>query len=138
MNSEHPILLYDGVCNYCNAVCNFITRRGPAKRFRFAHLQSPLAQQLLTSHGLPANMLDSVVLIEDGRAYLKSDVTIRIAPHLTGPAKLAVLLRLLPRSLRDLGYDVVARNRYRWWGKQNACIVPTPAIRDRFLDLPSN
>jgi len=130
---EHPVILFDGVCNFCNAVCNFIIRHDSSQRFRFAHLQSSVGQAMLVEHGFAPDVLDSVVLIEDGKAYLKSDVTIRMARHLTGVAKLGTLLRFVPRPVRDFGYDIVARNRYRWWGKQDVCIVPTPEVRDRFL-----
>ena len=135
---EHPILLYDGVCNYCNSVCNFIIKHDPNKRYRFAHLQSRLARKLLTQHGLDPDALDSVVLIENGNAYTKTDVTVRVAPHLSGIVKLAVLFRLLPRPLRNIGYDIIARNRYKWWGKQDSCIVPTQDVRERFLDVSPN
>lgn len=130
---EHPIILYDGVCNYCNAVCNFIIKHDPAKRFRFTHLQSPKGQELLRQYGFAPDMLDSVVLIENGKAYLKTDVTIRMAPHLSGVARLGVLMRIIPRSIRNFGYDIIARNRYKWWGKRDACIVPTPDTRERFI-----
>lgn len=130
---EPPIILYDGVCNYCNAVCNFIIRHDPKKHFRFTHLQSPKGQELLRQYGFAPDMLDSVVLIESGKAYLKTDVTIRMAPRLSGVARLGVLLRMVPRSIRNLGYDIIARNRYKWWGKQDTCIVPTPDIRERFI-----
>jgi predicted DCC family thiol-disulfide oxidoreductase YuxK len=130
---DHPTILFDGVCNYCNSVCNYIIRRDPGKHFRFAHLQSPLGQELLVKYGFAPDMLDSVVLIENGKAYIKTDVTIRIAPHLTGLARWGALLRFVPRFIRDIGYGIVARNRYRWWGKQDACIVPTANVRDRFL-----
>ena len=129
---EHPIILYDGVCNYCNSIANFIIRHDPNKRFRFAHLQSDLGQELLKKHQLPAG-LDSVVLVENGAAYIKSDATIRIAPHLSGAARFGSLLRFMPRFIRDLGYDIIARYRYQLWGKQDSCIIPTPDVRDRFL-----
>ena len=131
---DHPIILFDGVCNCCNSACNFIIAHDPAKYFRFAHLQSAVGRDLLTKHGFAQDKCDSIVLIENGSAYLKTDATIRIAPHLSGAARLGVLLRFVPRFLRDFGYDIVARNRYRWWGRQDACIVPTPDVRDRFLD----
>ncbi|MCC6796220.1 MAG: thiol-disulfide oxidoreductase DCC family protein [Candidatus Hydrogenedentes bacterium] len=131
--AEHPIILFDGVCNYCNSILNYIIKHDHKKRFRFAHLQSNAGQDLLEQYGFPRDMLDSVVLIENGKAYTKTDVTIRIAPHMSGIAKFAVLLRILPRAIRDIGYDFIARNRYKWWGKQEACIVPTPDVRDRFL-----
>lgn len=130
---DNPIILYDGVCNYCNGICNYVIRHDPSKRFRFAHLQSAKGRELLEKYGFPGDMLDSVVLIEDGKAYTKTDATIHMAPYLTGIARLGALLRFVPRFLRNIGYDIVARNRYKWWGKQDECIVPTPDVRDRFL-----
>lgn len=130
---DHPVILFDGVCNYCNSICNFIIKHDPGKHFRFAHLQSKAGRDLLAQYGFAPDMLDSVVLIENGAAYLKTDVTIHMARHLTGIVRWAVLLRLVPRFIRNIGYDIIARNRYRWWGKQDACIVPTPDVRDRFI-----
>ncbi len=129
---EHPIVLYDGVCNYCNALCNFAIRRDPHKRLRFAHLQSELGQHLLRKYRLPED-LDSVVVVVDGAAYIKSDATIRMSPYLTGVARAGSLLRFVPRAIRDAVYDYIARHRYAWWGKQEQCIVPTKDVRDRFL-----
>ncbi len=131
--AEHPIVLFDGVCNYCNSILNYIIKHDHKKRFRYAHLQSNTGQDLLEQYGFPRDMLDSVVLIENGKAYIKTDVTARVAPHLSGIAKLGVVLRFVPRAIRDFAYDIIARNRYKWWGKQDACIVPTPDVRDRFL-----
>ncbi|MDZ4860570.1 MAG: thiol-disulfide oxidoreductase DCC family protein [Candidatus Hydrogenedentes bacterium] len=130
--TEHPIILYDGVCNYCNRICNYMIRHDPAKHFRFAHLQSAIGQELLKKYGLSPE-LDSVVLIEGNSAYIKSDATIHMAPRLSGSAKFGALLRFVPRRIRNYGYDFIARNRYKWWGKQDACIIPTPDVRDRFL-----
>lgn len=125
-----------GVCNYCNSILNYIIKHDHKKRFRYAHLQSNADQDLLEKFGFPRDMLDSVVLIENGKAYIKTDVTARVAPHLSGIAKLGVVLRIIPRAIRDFGYDIIARNRYKWWGKQDACIVPTPDVSDRFLSEP--
>ena len=130
---EHPVILFDGVCNYCNAVCNFIIRHDPAGRFRFAPLQSAIGQALLEKYRLSKEALDTVVLIEDDAAYTKSDVTVRVAPHLTGVARLGTLLKLVPSAIRNAGYDLISRNRYAWWGKHDTCIVPSPDVRDRFL-----
>ena len=130
---DHPVILFDGVCNYCNSVCNFIIARDPEKHFRFAHLQSDAGRELLQHYGFAPDMLDSVVLIRNGKAYVKTDATIQLAPCLSGIARFGGLLRFVPRFIRDIGYDIVARNRYKWWGKQDACIVPTADIRDRFL-----
>ena len=131
--AAHPIILFDGVCNYCNSILNYIIKHDHKKRFRYAHLQSKAGQDLLEQYGFPRDMLDTVVLIENGNAYIKTDVTARVAPHLSGIAKLGVVLRIIPRAVRDFGYDIISRNRYKWWGKQDTCIMPTPDVRERFL-----
>src|SRR5690606_12056108 len=129
------IVLFDGVCNLCNAAVLFIIARDPAGRFRFAPLRSEFAVGLLASLGaaVPRAGADSIVLIQDGRVYQRSDAALRIAAHLSGPWPLLSRLKVLPKALRDAVYDFVARNRYRWFGRQDACRVPTPELRERFL-----
>lgn len=127
------VVLFDGVCNLCNGSVQFIVRHDPAGRFRFASLQSEAGQALLLRHGMDPADLFSVVLVEGGRAYSRSDAALRIAGGLPGAWKAAGALRAVPRPLRDLVYGWVARNRYRWFGKQDACMIPTPELRARFL-----
>ncbi len=130
-----PILLFDGVCNLCNGAVQFILRRDPAKRFRFAALQSPVGEQFLREHGIEPGRLDTLVLVEGGRAYLRSTAALRVARRLSGPWPLLYYLFIwLPRPLRDLAYNLVARNRYRLFGEREECMVPTPDLRARFLD----
>jgi predicted DCC family thiol-disulfide oxidoreductase YuxK len=128
-----PVVLFDGVCNLCNGSVQFIVRHDPAGRFRFASLQSEAGRALLRRHGMDTEELSSVVLVEGGRAYSRSDAALRIAGGLGGAWKAAGALRAVPRPLRDLVYEWVARNRYRWFGKQEACMIPTPELRARFL-----
>ena len=127
------VVLFDGVCNLCNGSVQFIIRRDPAGRFRFASLQSEAGQALLRRHGLDPDDLSSVILVEDGRAYARSDAALRVARGLSGAWRAAGALRVVPRPLRDLVYGWVARNRYRWFGRREACMVPTPELRGRFL-----
>ena len=129
-----PVLLFDGVCNLCNGAVQFIIRHDPAGRFRFAALQSDTGERLLREMGLPPDKLDTLVLVEDGRAHQRSTAALRIARRLSGlwPA-LFYLFIWVPRPLRDLAYDFVARNRYRWFGQRDECMVPTPELRARFL-----
>lgn len=126
-------MLFDGVCNLCNGSVQFIVRHDPAGRFRFASLQSEAGQALLRRHGMDPGDLFSVILVEDGRVYSRSDAALRIARGLSGGWRAAGALRVVPRPLRDLVYGWVARNRYRWFGKQEACMIPTPELRARFL-----
>lgn len=128
-----PILFFDGVCNLCNASVNFVLKRDKAGRFRFATLQSPAAAELLDPFGLKASDLDTVVLLEDGRAYTRSTAALRVARRLRFPWNLLYAFILLPRFVRDPLYRFVARRRYRWFGKTETCRVPTPEVRSRFV-----
>ena len=131
----HPVVLFDGVCNLCNGAVQFILDRDPAGTFRFASLQSERAAALLRAHGLepPAGDPESMVLIDGGRVYERSSAALRIARRLRGGWSLLYALVIVPRALRDAVYRVVARNRYRWFGKSDQCRVPTPELRARFL-----
>ena len=127
------ILLFDGVCNLCHGTVQWVIARDPQARFRFASLQSDAGRALLARHGLPDGALDTVVLVDGAARFTKSDAAIEVARRLGGWYRLAVLARLVPRPLRDAVYDWVARNRYARWGKSDACWVPTPELRERFL-----
>ena len=128
------IILFDGVCNLCNSAVNFIIDRDPNHRFRFASLQSPTGQQLLAQYPLPGGPVDSIVLIKDGRSYVKSDAALGIARQLSGGWSFLALFKVVPRFLRDAVYDGIARNRYRLFGKSDACRIPTKELRALFLE----
>jgi predicted DCC family thiol-disulfide oxidoreductase YuxK len=128
-----PIVLFDGVCNFCNGSVNFIIDHDVQKRFRFAPLQSEIAQGLLHRFGLPADDFDTMILVENGRAYARSTAALRIAHILGGWWSLLVVLFAVPPFLRDGVYNLLAGNRYRWFGKTDMCRVPTPELRERFL-----
>ncbi|MFN3597159.1 MAG: thiol-disulfide oxidoreductase DCC family protein [Rubricoccaceae bacterium] len=130
--SSAPVILFDGVCTLCNRAVQFVIARDPAGRFRFASLASAAGAALLRQAGLPAAHRDSLVLVEGGRAYVRSEAALRIARHLRG-WRWAGTLRAVPRPLRDAVYGFVARHRYRVFGKEDACPVPTPALRARLL-----
>jgi predicted DCC family thiol-disulfide oxidoreductase YuxK len=130
---EPAIVLYDGVCNLCSGTVRFIVKRDPARRFRFAALQSEAGRALLARYGLSADGTASIVLIQNGRAFQKSGAVLRILQQLHGPWALMGALRLVPRVIRDACYDMVAGRRYRWFGRKAACEVPTEDMRDRFL-----
>jgi predicted DCC family thiol-disulfide oxidoreductase YuxK len=129
---DGPVLLFDGVCNLCNGVVQFLLPRDRAGRLRFAPLQSAAGRELLARHDLPAD-LETVVLVEGDRAYTKSDAAIRVAELLGWPYRLAGIARLLPAGVRDRLYDVVATNRYDWFGRRDQCMVPDEDVSDRFL-----
>ena len=129
------IVLFDGHCNFCSGVVNFLIDRDPPGRLKFAALQSEIGRRLLTEHGLPMpDEPDTMVFIEGDRALIRSDAALATTKYLRGLWPLARVGYLVPRFLRDPVYKLVARNRYRWFGRTEACRVPTPAIRARFLD----
>jgi predicted DCC family thiol-disulfide oxidoreductase YuxK len=129
-----PIVLFDGVCKFCNRSVNFILDHDARRRFRFAALQSDAGQAVLQRFGLRTDEFETAVLVEYGRAYTKSSAALRIAHNLGGWWSLLAVLLAIPPFLRDAAYDLLARNRYRLFGKADTCRVPTPDIRDRFLD----
>ena len=127
------VVVFDGVCNLCNRSVRFILRHEAEPRFQFAPLQSSAGARLLRQRNFSVDDLRTFVLVSDERTYVRSDAAIRIARHLKGGWKLLGFLRIVPRPLRDWVYDVVARNRYRWFGRTDTCMVPTPELRSRFL-----
>ncbi|MCC3157568.1 thiol-disulfide oxidoreductase DCC family protein [Hymenobacter sp. 15J16-1T3B] len=134
MQVGSSVILFDGVCNLCHGLVQFIIERDPQARFRFASLQSAEGQRLMPGGINPdPDNPDSVVLIEDGRAYTHSTAILRILRRLGGGWALLSAAGILPRVLRDAAYRFVARNRYRWFGKQTECWLPTPELKARFL-----
>jgi predicted DCC family thiol-disulfide oxidoreductase YuxK len=127
------IVLFDGVCNLCDQSVQFIIQRDPKQHFKFAPLQSDLAKDLLQRHDLNPKDLERVVLIENGKAYTHSTASLRVVRHLSGAWPLLYVFILVPRFIRNAVYRWVARNRYRWFGKKDACMMPTPENRARFL-----
>ncbi|HEX9777878.1 MAG TPA: thiol-disulfide oxidoreductase DCC family protein [Geopsychrobacteraceae bacterium] len=131
---EHPIILFDGECNLCDRAVQFIIRRDPRARFRFAALQSPAGERLLAEHGLQGLESETMVLIDRGKVYLRSDAALQISRRLSGGWPLVALLRFLPRALRDGCYRWIATRRFAWFGRKTSCLLPTPELRRRFLD----
>ena len=130
----HPhVLLFDGTCNLCNATVAFVLPRDQARRFKFLPIQSELGQRTYRGAGLDPAQPGTLMLVTDGEALLRSDAALEIARHLGWPWRAAAWMRCLPRALRDGAYDLVARNRHRWFGTRDACRVPGPDARDRFL-----
>lgn len=129
-----PILLFDGECNLCNATVQFIIRHDCKGKFRFASLQGDYGRRLLSSLGMPESTPDTSLLQADGKVYQSSEGVLRTLLHLGFPWSLCYVFILLPARLRDAVYQFVARNRYRWFGKREACDLPSPGMRARFLD----
>jgi predicted DCC family thiol-disulfide oxidoreductase YuxK len=135
MSTPGGVILFDGVCNLCNGAVQFVIRRDPHGRFRFAALQSDAAKRLLAEAWPgPGPVPDSIVYIENGVAHVRSSAALRIARDLGFPWCLARIFTIIPRGLRDAVYDSVARRRFAWFGARDACMVPTPELRARFLD----
>jgi len=131
---QNPILLFDGVCNLCNGFIQFVIKRDPEGVFRFAALQSETGKQLLQRAGYSSEELSTVVLHQQGRFYTHSDVALRVFRQLRFPWPLLYGFVIIPRPLRDAVYNWIARNRYRWFGRREECMMPTPDIQSRFLD----
>ena len=128
------VVVFDGVCNLCNTVVQTIIRGDPDGQFQFASLQSEGGRRLLEQHGMNALEPETVVLIRDGRVFTMSDAVLEIVRHMHFPYPLLLVGYVLPRFIRDALYRVVARNRYRWFGRRDLCVMPTPDLRRRFLD----
>lgn len=133
-SAGHPVLLYDGVCSLCDASVLFVIDRDPAALFRFASLQSESGRRLAAIHGIVSGDLDTVVLVADGRAFVRSDAVLGVAARIGRPWSWLRGARVMPRPIRDALYRFVARNRLRWFGRRDACRIPTPDLRVRFLD----
>lgn len=132
--SDHPIVLFDGVCNLCSRSVRYIISHDRKGRFRFASLQSSAGRKLQARYDFDPDAVNAIVLLEGGKAYSKSDAALRIARKLGGPARYWWIARLLPKPIRDALYDWIGSNRYRWFGKQAECMIPAPHLRERFLD----
>ena len=130
---EQPVIVFDGVCNLCNAAVDFVIRRDRKGVFQFAPNQSHAGEEIIEVAGLDELEADTIVLWENGATYVRSAAVLRISRRLGYPWKLAYGLILVPRPLRDLGYRLVANNRYRLFGRRDTCRIPTPEERSRFL-----
>jgi predicted DCC family thiol-disulfide oxidoreductase YuxK len=136
VSDEHPVVLFDGVCNVCNRAVNFIIDRDPEGKFRFASLQSEVARRILEAfgHTVPPGDPVTIVVIDRSRLYKWSGAMLRIARHMRGAWPLLMVLLVVPRPARDALYRWAAARRYRWFGKSDTCRVPTQELRARFLE----
>ncbi|SDH01088.1 thiol-disulfide oxidoreductase DCC family protein [Psychroflexus sediminis] len=129
------IVLFDGVCNFCNASVRFIIKRDKKDKFRFASLQSDLGQKLTRERGIDTSEIDSIILIDPGNAYyIKSTAALEICKDLSGLYPALRLFLVLPEGFRNLIYDFVARHRYQWFGKSETCPMPSEEEQSKFLD----
>ena len=131
---KKKIVLFDGVCNLCDRSVQFIIKHDKKDEFRFATLQGEIGNSLMQKRNIDTSRIDSIILIEPGVAfYTKSDAALQIGMHLKGYRTISKLLYLISSKLRDIVYYIVACNRYKWYGKKEACLVPTPELKAKFL-----
>lgn len=132
---EEPILLLiDGDCNLCHWITRFVIKRDPAKQFMFASIQSLTGQQLLRQGGLSTDDMDTFVMVQGTNFYTKSTAALRVLRKLNGLWPLAYGFMVVPLFVRNKGYDLIAKRRYRWFGKQDRCMMPTAEVRSRFVE----
>lgn len=130
---QYPVVLFDGVCNYCNSMVNFSIRCDKQKKLRYTPLQSATGIALHKQHQIPPSV-DSLVLIENNKAYTYSTAALRICRHYSFPGKLLSVLLIIPVFIRDPVYKWIAGNRYKWFGKKDQCMIPSPGVKELFLD----
>ncbi|MDX8290279.1 thiol-disulfide oxidoreductase DCC family protein [Metabacillus indicus] len=131
--THNKILLFDGVCNFCDGTVQFVLKHDKKEAFSFASLQSEAGQSLLRKHGLPLEDYDSFVYLEEGKVHTKSTAALRVLKELGGMYKALYLLIAVPKPTRDAVYMMIAKNRYKWFGKKDACTLPSKDVRKRFL-----
>ena len=134
MISNEKVILFDGVCNFCNYWVSFAIKRDRKKVLKFTTLQGETAKQLLPQYNINPTSLSSVIFINKGKAFTQSSAAIRICSYLNGGWKLFYGLIIIPKFIRDSIYNIIARNRYKWFGKKESCMIPTPELKERFLE----
>lgn len=130
---NHKIILFDGVCNLCNSSVNYVIKHDKKNVFKYAALQSEIGQQLLENHNIDSKNTDSIVFINQEKVYVKSTAALHITKSLSGALPLLFGFIIAPTFIRNWVYDFVARNRYKWYGKKESCMIPTPSLKDKFL-----
>ena len=133
MNVNHKIVLFDGVCNLCNSSVNFVIRHDKEDVFKFATLQSEIGKELVSKFSIDSSIVDSIILIDGEKHYEKSSAALHIAKQLTGAYPLLFGFMIVPKFIRNAVYDYIARNRYKWFGKKESCMIPTKELKNKFL-----
>ena len=128
------VILFDGVCNLCNSFVQFVINRDTKNIFKFTSLQSGYSKELLNRFGKDSSKLDSVVLYTDNKIYTESTAALKILKPLGGGLQLLYVFIIVPKFLRDFVYRFIARNRYKWFGKKESCMIPTPELKNRFIE----
>lgn len=134
MISEKPVIFFDGVCNLCNASVQFVIEHDKNNVFKFSALQGEYAKMVLLKFNVDLEQLNSTLLLENGKLYTKSSSALRIAKKLSGLWPMLYGFIMVPKFFRDWFYDIIAKNRYKWWGKQESCWVPTPELKNKFIN----
>ena len=134
VNFSNPIVLFDGVCNLCNSSVQFIIKRDKKKQFLFASLQGQTGQEVLEKFNLPANNFNSFILVEGDNVYTRSTAVLRMLKKLGGGWRLFYGFIIIPKFIRNAVYNWIAKNRYKWYGKRDECMIPTPELKERFLE----
>lgn len=133
MGADQPVLLFDGYCNLCSNSVQFVLKRNGKENVQFASLQSDLGAKTLRNSELPSDYTSSLVLLENGLIYVKSDAALRLAKHLNGLWKLGSIFLIVPKIIRNPIYNLVAKNRYKWFGKKETCWIPEEKWKSRFI-----
>ena len=134
INTKHNnVIFFDGVCNLCNASVNFIIKKDKNNIFKFAALQSDFAKKTLASFPKDKTQADSILYLENKKLYSKSSAVLHIAKHLNGGYPILFGFIIVPKFIRNFAYDFIAKNRYKWYGKKQECMIPTPEIKSKFI-----
>ncbi|WP_410005240.1 thiol-disulfide oxidoreductase DCC family protein [Aequorivita nionensis] len=132
-NKDQKIILFDGVCNLCNGAVTYIIKRDKNNVFKFAALQSEIGQQLISKFNIDTSKVDSIIFIDGEKHYTKSSAALHIAKQLSGAYPLLFGFMIVPKFLRNSVYDYIAKNRYKWFGKKESCMIPTAELKSKFL-----
>lgn len=133
-HSVDRVILFDGICNLCAASVTFVIKRDSTAKFRFASLQSALGQKTLREEGINPHYFDTVMLIKDGKLFTRSNAALEIARNMDGLWPALYIFKIIPSIIRNLVYDWIAKNRYKWFGRKDSCMIPTPDLKARFID----
>jgi predicted DCC family thiol-disulfide oxidoreductase YuxK len=133
MSNNYKIILFDGVCNLCNGAVTYIIKRDKKNVFKFAALQSEIGQQLISKFNIDTSKVDSIILIDGEKHYTKSSAALHIAKQLSGAYPLLFGFMVVPKFIRNSVYDYIAKNRYKWFGKKESCMIPTVELKSKFL-----
>lgn len=132
-SKNHKIILFDGVCNLCNGAVIYIIKRDKKNVFKFAALQSEIGQKLISKFNIDTKKVDSIILVDGEKHYDKSSAALHISKHLSGAYPLLFGFMIVPKFIRNSVYDYIAKNRYKWFGKKESCMIPTPELKSKFL-----